>query len=333
MDKEKIQDYFYSNMATIFWSVFLLLGGGIFVSYFAHIEYMPDFDLKSSITITAAAAVTALMITVSLLVVMILPGVFWRYVWGESSSFKNEWKDDEGNLIFFGLFVWLIIPISVVYVTTLVSYHIGWKSAFVVVLVFLFYFYFFISYRKLHFLQTFKEIILLSVSAFFSSIILFFPLFFVLKLTFDEGAPKDLPLLVSGGLSGAFIVVANIMATTNPKNLKSFYWFFGLGALIFIVVFSSFGKFHIIPARVMGIYKFGNIFVDDIVLKEDACNVFRKLKVDVSEIENNICTAQGVLILSRLGREVYIQYASDGGGVKFTIPSNQISSWSIREEK
>ena len=40
MNKDKLKEYFYSNIATIFWSSFLLIGGGIFLAYYAHIEYM-----------------------------------------------------------------------------------------------------------------------------------------------------------------------------------------------------------------------------------------------------------------------------------------------------
>lgn len=333
MNKEKLQEYFYSNVATMFWSVFLLLGGGIFVAYFAHIEYMPDFDLKSSITITAAAAATALIITVSLLVIMIFPGVFWRYVWGENSRFKNDWNDSEERFFSFGMFIWLIIPIGVAGVSILSSHYIGFKSTFIVVVALLFYFFYFVYSRKLTFIHALQEVLLLSVSAFVSSFMLFFALLFVLKLTFGEGVSRGLPLLFSGALSSSFIIYANLMATKKPKKLKSFYWFFLIGAFIFIVVFSSFGKFHRIPVRVMEIYKFGNVFVDDVVLKEDACKVFRALKIDVSDSIDEICTAEGVLILSRLGKEVYMQHSSEEGEVKFTIPSDQIISWSIRDKR
>ena len=78
MDEEKLKGYFYSNMTIIFWSLFLLFGGAVFLSYYVHIEYMPDFDLKSSITITAAVAVTGLIIIIIMhLCVMVMPGVSW----------------------------------------------------------------------------------------------------------------------------------------------------------------------------------------------------------------------------------------------------------------
>lgn len=94
LNKDKLLEYFYSNLASVFWSFFLVLGGGVFIAYFARIGYMPDFDLKSSVAITAATAVTSIIVISVLLVMTILPGAFWSGIWsnlGDISKLNKYW--------------------------------------------------------------------------------------------------------------------------------------------------------------------------------------------------------------------------------------------------
>ena len=112
--RDKIEKYLYANIATLFWSSFLLLGGIIFVAYYAHIGYMPDFDLKSSITITAAVAVTGVVSVIVLMITMVLPSIIWVEYWGSTSILKNNWSDKSGNPTFIGIVIWFVDRKSVV---------------------------------------------------------------------------------------------------------------------------------------------------------------------------------------------------------------------------
>ncbi len=85
----KITNYFFSNLLSILWSLSIFLGGIVFISYYARIGYMPDFDFVSSMVILAAAALNGLLIVISLFVILFLPGIFWYFcVWKSSTIFK-----------------------------------------------------------------------------------------------------------------------------------------------------------------------------------------------------------------------------------------------------
>lgn len=332
MDKEKLKDYFYSNIVMIFWSVFLLLGGGIFVAYFAHIEYMPDFDLQSSITITAAAAVTALMIFSTLLIVMVFPGIFWGNTWGSTSSVESEWTDSEGNKKFLGVIKWFAFPLVLVYCIISLSVIVGWYTVIVVVVLFGMYYRFFLS-KCNNKLTALKEVSALFVVSFVTSVIIFSPLWMVLNLSINGDLSLRYPPWMAGITSGLFIIFINVMSTANPKNINPFFWYLALGVVTLFIIFSVFGVFHRVPVRVMEIYKFGNVMADDIILKENSCKAFRALEIDVTDNCNNTCTAHDILILSRLGREAYLMHGSEDDGIKLTVASEDIISWALRMKK
>lgn len=330
MDKEKLLTYFYSNVVTIFWSAFLLFGGGIFVAYFAHIEYMPDFDLKSSVAISAAAAITALTITAVLLVVMVLPGAFWGSTWGSSSTLKNYWTDSEGSRTFIGLTLWFAIPLASIYGAAIVGFFVGWYAFLIVIAVFILYFLFVAFVRKLGYRVSAKEIFTLFYATIVASVIIFTPLWLVLSLSLHEEASLKLPYWLASLLSICFIIFVNVLAATNPKNIKPFYWYLGLSVTTLFVIFASFERFHRVPVRVMELYKFGNIVTTDMILRKDACKAFRALEISIMEKDEDTCVAKEVVIMSRLGREAYLRHGSEVDGVKFIIASSDIISWAIR---
>jgi len=333
MDKEKLKGYFYSNIATIFWSSFLLLGGGIFVAYYAHIEYMPDFDLKSSIAILAAAAVTATIITAVLLGVMVLPGAFWGNTWGVESSLKNYWTDEKGNKTFLGLCLWFALPLVSIYGATVAGFFIGWYALLIVAGIFGGFLFLVIFRRKLTLRHSLKEVLALLGTTLIASAFIFVPLLLVLNLSLHEDTSLRMPAWVAGILSGCFIIFVNVLAATTPKHIKPFYWHLGLSIITLFVVLSTFEKFDRVPVRVMELYKFGNIQTTELVMKKEACKSFAALGIEVAEQNTDLCIAKNILILSRLGKEAYLRQGSKEHNIKFTIASDEIVSWAIRETK
>lgn len=333
MDKEKLKGYFYSNIATIFWSSFLLLGGGIFVAYYAHIEYMPDFDLKSSIAILAAAAVTATIITTVLLGVMVLPGAFWGNTWGAESSLKSYWTDEKGNKTFLGLCLWFALPLVSIYGASIAGFFIGWYALLIVMGIFGGFLLFVIFRRKLPPWHSTKEVLTLLGTTLIASAFIFVPLLLVLNMSLHEDASLRMPAWVAGILCGCFIIFVNVLAATTPKHVKPFYWHLGLSIITLFVVLSTFEKFHRVPVRVMELYKFGNIQTTELVMKKEACKSFAALGIEIAEQNTDICVAKNILILSRLGKEAYLKHGPEGHNIKFTIASDEIVSWAIRETK
>lgn len=129
-----LENYFYSNLMAAFWSTFLLLGGGVFIAYFLHISYMPEFDLKSSVTITAAAAFTSILVTGAVLVMTILPALGWSFIVGNSDQFKSWWTTETGSRIPVKVARWFVLPAIVAFVITVAwPYYFGWYSFLLIV--------------------------------------------------------------------------------------------------------------------------------------------------------------------------------------------------------
>lgn len=332
MNKDKLKDYFYSNIATIFWSSFLLLGGGIFVIYFAHIEYMPDFDLKSSVAITAAASVTALILTIILLVVMVLPGSFWGNTWGKESKLRRYWTDENNIETIPGLLTWFAIPLALIYIAAIVSYFISWHSLSIILAGFIGFFFYVKSKSELSSKEALKEVSGQYGAALVASIFIFIPLYFIFSLSIQPDQNLKVPSWAAGLMTGAVIIFVNVLAATTPKNIKPLYWYVGLSAVALFLILNVFEKTHRIPVRVMELYKFGNIPASQLVLKKDACNVFEALNIKVTNVSKEYCVAKNIVILSRLGKEAYLKHLEKDLITKFTVKSSDILSWSIKTE-
>lgn len=327
MDKLKIKKYFYENLSVMFWSVFLLLGGGVFVAYYAYIGYMPDFDLSSSVAVTAAASVTALIITVMLLAVMVIPGVFWGNTFGKESMVRKYWIDEKGVDTFVGVLLWFIIPTSVVLISLYVSYFIGWYAIFVLLLIGIF---FPFIKRELPIKKSILQILFLYSTSIVSALLIFIPIYLILSLSINPGQQLKVPLWMATISVSLLLVFVNVLAASTPKNIKPIYWYIALSVVALYIMLFVFEKSHRIPERVMEIYKFGNISTSELVLRKDACDVFNALNISIDSSEHGYCVAKNIVILSRLGREAYLQYSEENILIRFSVKSESILSWSVR---
>lgn len=333
VDREKLKSYFYSNVATVLWSLFLSVSGAMFVTYYAYIEYMADFDLKASIGITAAVAGTAIIIIPLLFASMVLPGIFWAKVWGKESSLKNYWTDEDQKETFLGLLIWFALPIASIYAALFAGTFIGWYAVVIVFAVFFGFFLFVRRDRRLGIAVAVKEIGIFFVVRLLTCMLLFPALSLAATLSLRYDSSLKVPKWFADLMAVVSILLINILAIIVPKKIKPLYWYSGLGAAALVIVLSIFGKFHMIIARIMELYKFGNIAASKVILKRDACDVFQALSIDVDRKESGLCVAKNVLILSRLGREAYLQYNDGLRQIKFTINASDIVSWSLEKPK
>lgn len=334
MSGKELQKYFYSNIASVFWSAFLLLGGGVFITYYARIGYMPDFDLKSSVTITAATAVTALVITLILLGMMVLPGSFWGGMWkflGSSSKLKCFWTVNDSKENFLRLLVWFATPLFSVYLgVVFYLYTSEWYWLLIPFAVSFLFFIYLAIHIEFSFLEIFKEWLFLNVATLVAAFLFFLPLSLVVKLSAEELTYIKYWPLLSGALVSLFLVLINIASASNGKDSVHYFKEFVLGASALFMVFFVFGKFDIIPFSVMSIYKFGNVEASELVLKKEGCELYESLGLETSTNGYDICIVKDVLILSRLGKESYLEVEKDGkASLRFTMPTSFILSWTI----
>jgi hypothetical protein len=327
MDREKLKEYIYGNLASIFWSIFLLIGGAIFVSYYANIGYMPDFDFKSSITLLSAASITAILTVFLFIVILILPGAFWSATWADSSCLKNNWEDGNGHKVLFKTALWFGVPILFYYgllTLTVVNWMVAIPYFLIGILLFSL-----VVYKKstLTRIPLIKETAKMLFACFTCSILAFLPIFVVFSLSISNLATsKGSPDFI-GGVVAVFIIFVNVLATAKPNRINGLIYYPGLGVVAFFVVFSSFEIFYRVPERVMEIYKFGSIKAKNVIMTNEACDTLHHLGV-LTEVESkNQCSLSDVKILSRLGKDMYLE-AND---IKFTIKNSEVLSWSVQE--
>ncbi|SDO44204.1 hypothetical protein [Vreelandella arcis] len=334
MEEGSLKKYFYSNVASIFWSTILVFGGGVFVIYYALIGYMPDFDLKSSVAITAAASATSVVIILTMLGAMVLAGSFWGGIWnvlGERSNLKKYWVDNSFNSNFLNLLIWFAIPLLAVYLSMFIKiYFEGWYWLAILIIPSMLFLYFLCFQSGFRFLVGLKEFVFLVFATLVSASFMLTPLYFILKLTADEFGNISYVALLNGFFATVFLVFVNMASATPQNNAKPYVKEFVLGLMALSMVLSLFGKFDRIPYGVMKIYKFGNIQASELVLNKSGCELYKALDLEVSTTDYDVCIIKDVLILSRLGKEAYLEVKEDNIGLlRFAMPTSFIVSWTL----
>ncbi|MBE8718270.1 hypothetical protein C4F51_13830 [Cellvibrio sp. KB43] len=289
---------------------------------------MPDFDLKSSITVLSAAAITTIITVFLLLLILVIPGAYWSNAWANSSKLKHLWENENGDKKHLGVAKWFLAPMVYFYFLLFFT-SINWPAtlactALGVALLWLL----IRKERQLTKKELSEEIGSFLATSLFTSCLMLLPTFLIIKITSSaHNTPKGSPLII--GITVAVIVFVNFLVAVKPGNIKAIKYYLALGLGVLIFILSSFEVIHRIPTGVMEAYKFGNFKAESIVLKESACKTIKLLGITPSENETNQCVLKDSVILSRLGNELYIR----NGGIEFTIQTNQVNSWSIINNK
>jgi len=327
--KSKLFEYVYAHLASTLWSLLLLLGGAVFVGYFAHIEYMPELDLSSSAAIIATAAISALILAVLLLVVLIFPGASWAGTIGSTSKIKSLWLDKDGKPSIKGTAIWFGIPLVTFYFCGVGAILIGWFSLLILLPVVVGSFVLAKRNTELLGWPLAIDLTLVWGAAFISAIFAFLPfcLIYLLATTADPQGPINRWIITLAVV--VLVAFVNLAAAAKPDNVKSLLWYGGLGAIALFMILMQFGRFHVIPSRIIQIYKFGNIESAEVVVSLNACKGLSALNVQ-HEAPGDVCIISGVTILSRLGREFYVEAErKESGKLRFAIPAEAVISWAI----
>ena len=79
-NRSKIWKYLSADVIATFSFFSLLFGGLILFIYYSSIQYLPDFDLASSITILGFSSFTGFIILSSILILLVYPGLLWKKI-------------------------------------------------------------------------------------------------------------------------------------------------------------------------------------------------------------------------------------------------------------
>jgi hypothetical protein len=93
------------------WSVFLFAGGLVFLTYFWSIGFMPELDVKASVTLLAVSAITGSTLFLWLAIGLLTPSLIWVHMIRTCDPLKGLWSADNGEVLPRHVLPWLDWPI------------------------------------------------------------------------------------------------------------------------------------------------------------------------------------------------------------------------------
>jgi hypothetical protein len=204
--------------------------------------------------------------------------------------------------------------------------------------------------RNKRFTETFK-----TVGSLYSSLIVstfvFIPLFSIIYNLIKRN--PDLrenftSLVVSSMLGIIYILMSNFvvikLSHTYQGSYKEFVQYIVVGTASVFILFLMLQALPFIPEKVMNIYKFGNFRNAFLVVDEVGCSIVHHhgIKITPYTLDSSTvnppsppkmtCSLSKVTILSRLGSTYYlIAFRDDQTSVHFTMPGQNVLSWSVKE--
>ncbi|QTH70440.1 hypothetical protein [Pseudoalteromonas xiamenensis] len=331
MDMQKLQEYFYNNLGTIFWSSILLLGGSIFTIYYAHIQYMPSFDVQSSTMLLGASAITAFLMLVIISVVFILPGEYWYRTFGkrirESTHYKNK-SETYKNVLCASLF---LFPQATMFTSFFLVEKPYWENILKIGII-LFFIMTYISIKTVSLFEipkksqnTLIEAIEYCWASFISIVASLYPLLLLNSLS--EGA-VDLQLNEMTIIAIITILGINTITAMRPSRISAFIFYGVISLCTLFIVLLSFNASTTISKAVIKLYGFGNFEIKSLILKKSACNYFKAQNLHASTNSTDFCIYKDVTILSSLGENYFIKI----GELEHIVAKDLVLSWS-RESK
>lgn len=326
---ENLKSLFQSVRDIAWWVIvggLLMVGGGVFLFYYAKIGYMPQLELESALLMFVGLSISFLFVIMTLVFCMVMPGIAWGEDWFINRGVKKVVsRGDDAHL-------WTVFYFSfplIAALSTLFLYYEYGVYAFLLLFAMM-------SIVTFFFFRHYDGPINKSIFSYFgylaSSVIvmvlMIVPVLIVLRLmALQENSDSWLAILA--GFSSLFMLIfLNSIAAANPGKVNAFLLWIVLGAFALFFIFLSLSGFSRIPFGVLNMYKLADTKVD-VVLKEEACMALVALDVITDVDDSNVCVLEGAYMLSRLGKEYYFRHAVEGGILEFSIPSEEVVAWSV----
>jgi hypothetical protein len=116
------------TMILMAWSISLLMGGLIFLFYYGKIGFIPELDLKASVTLLAVSAITGSYLFLTVMGTLLLPSAIWINMLRMSDPLKRLLSDQDGKLLYRRLSVWLSLPVCVFLVALTTGTYLKTRS-------------------------------------------------------------------------------------------------------------------------------------------------------------------------------------------------------------
>jgi len=343
-------EYVSDNLLSSFWSLMLVIGGSVFITYYAQINYLPSLDVMSSITLIAATSITAIVVCLGGFVLFVIPGVVWKlfFMRGVAIGRKVEisvgdaHKQWIGKMFALPFFAWLcaigawalwrdmekkgwanvdqILLVGVILAALLAVFLHLYLSCNGVL-------------RELKCKAPWKRLIrrvrIHFWMVFSSGLCVYaaiFPILIFLKEP-DDLASKDGWALMWFLTIIIYITSINVAVIAKPIQNSKIKQGAAISFLIILILGTYSKVLPKIPGRIMASYQLGDIKNVDVVLEAEGCKDLVALSLPLEWSNNSRCVLKSVHILSRLGTEYYIDYNSK----KFTVRSEHVKNFSSTE--
>lgn len=332
MDINNLKEYFYNNFGTIFWSSILLLGGSIFTIYYAHIRYMPSFDLQSSTMLLGASAITAFFMLVIIVVVFLLPGEYWYRTFGkriQQSTHNKSKSKSYKNALCASLF---LFPQATMFSSLFLVEKPYWKGLLEIGII-LFVIMTYISTKVVSLIEVPKksqnelvEAIEYCWASFISIVASSYPLLLLTSLS--DGA-VNLQLNEMTIIAILTILGINTVVAIRPNRISAFIFYGIISLCTLSIVLLSFNASTTISKSVIKLYGFGNFEVKTLTLKKEACNYLKAQNLHAFTNSTDFCIYKEVIILSSLGENYFIKI----GELQHIVAKELVLSWSREKTK
>ena len=368
---EKIRQYIFENLLSVLWTVSLLVGGIIFWLYFYDIQYFPDLDFDESVLLLLVAAITGGYILVITALVFMSPYIIRGVLKATPPSNKEMASDNELGWYFASFF--LVYLAFLLYFYLEYKYKISCLSfgipSLIVLVIILGHFRVYsslydwierilqwIKRRPQWILQWIKQILPNACGSsdkkndekepkdinmiwawIWSIIFMLLILGLILEPIVDEIEQNEVEKLILCGVLLGGIIAGNFLFAIFQESTKKTLWRWTIPILMVFFVFFFAGKpvTSQIPKIVMKKYKFGNFTAQRLLVDEKGCEILKGFNlISGSEIDQKTCSLENIKILSRVGRSFYLKKTRQNiPPLCFTIPSEQVLSWSIEPDK
>jgi hypothetical protein len=333
---------FVPKLLFALWNVSLLLGGLIFITYFASIGFMPEIGTTASVTLLSVSALTG----AGLLIAMDLSLIAHSYVWIQWTisyePLKSLWSDKEGKFSHWRAKLWFGLPLigflggvfSLFLVEKEWHTYVFWGGFLISSIVALIVAFVFLRNQS----QKWQALGLLGISVLVSALTIS-PMILILNIVIGTApnlridtigtTPQVIIFISAVGFILAFnAALVGSRGRRRPSILE--YIAFTAVSTFFLLIMLQATTY--IPKRVMNLYQFGYIPAS-LVLTDVGCMILDSHNIPAS-LHKNTCRVSDVTIYSRLGSTYYVQVnGSDNTPVCLTIPSQHVLSWAISKPK
>ncbi|MCU7935151.1 MAG: hypothetical protein KZQ99_09750 [Candidatus Thiodiazotropha sp. (ex Dulcina madagascariensis)] len=314
-----MQDYFIKNPLKSTFVTISSFGFILLFAYYWHIQYIPEMSLEALSSILVSVALTGTLFVLVLSSVLFYSGIVWPTN-VEVLPISTYWSgiDIETGK---GILLWYGVPVFLILASLFSFASVFWWLTFIPIILLFIYFRFFLYKRALKASDDRKHLFQYISHTCYAAL-LYIPAAAVLYSLFKAAERTDGWLDLFLFIASLLIIwIFNQLLIIKPKNIDVMKWYLSVISVAIILLLSLTSSGHVIPSVLARINGVGNIPDVYIVAKGDICSALPEyvyLNEKVAEFTEEVkiadksplCKFKQLRVLSKLGKELYLEYPS-----------------------